>query len=157
MIKKITAGCVLLAVTAGVALAGGHSGTPEEKTVGARNAMMGLYSFNTGVLGDMMKGKTDYNAATASAAAAQLAALAGADQSHLWIAGTEQGVVSGSRAKAEIWSDSAGFGTQISSFATATATLAGEAGNGLDALKASFGGVGAGCGSCHKAYRGPRN
>jgi cytochrome c556 len=157
MIRKITAGFAIIAVTASVALAGGHSGTPEEKTVGARNAMMGLYSFNLGILGDMMKGTTEYDAAKATAAAGQLAALAGADQSHLWIEGTEQGVVNGSRAKAEIWSDSAGFATQVSGFATATATLAAEAGNGPDALKAAFGGAGAVCGSCHKAYRGPRN
>jgi len=118
------------------AVADGHGGNPAVK---ARNAIMGLYSFNLG------------------AAATQLAALAAFDQTSYWVEGTAQGQVEGSRAKAEIWTDAAGWGEKLELMKTGSASLAAVAGDGLDALKAGMGAAGKGCGDCHKAYRGPRN
>ncbi len=149
----ITATAAALA-TATVAIAGGHGGNPAVK---ARNAHMGLYSFNLGMLGDMAKGTTEYDAAAASTAASQLAALAAFDQSAYWEEGTIQGEVDGSRAKAEIWSDAAGWAAKQELMKTASASLAEVAGNGLEALQGGVAGVGEACGACHKAYRGPRN
>ena len=137
-----------------VAFAGGHEGNPNVK---ARNAHMGLYSFNLGLLGDMAKGATPYDAAAASAAANDLAALAAFDQSNYWAEGTAQGEVDGSRAKTEIWSDAAGWAEKLELMKTGTAALAGVAGNGLEALQGGIESAGAACGACHKAYRGPRN
>lgn len=144
-----------LALASGtVALADGHEGNPAVK---ARNAHMGLYSFNLGLLGDMAKGTTEYDAETADAAANQLAALAAFDQSSYWVEGTAQGEVDGSRAKAEIWSDTAGWAEKLELMKTGSASLAAVAGDGLEALQAGIGAAGEGCGACHKAYRGPRN
>ena len=136
------------------AVADGHGGNPAVK---ARNALMGLYGFNLGLLGDMAKGTTDYNAETASAAASQLAALAAFVQTSYWVEGTAQGQVDGSRAKAEIWTDAAGWAEKLELMKTGSASLAAVAGDGLDALKAGMGAAGKACGDCHKAYRGPRN
>ncbi|MEM6408055.1 MAG: cytochrome c [Pseudomonadota bacterium] len=141
-------------VTATVAFAGGHGGNPA---VNARNAHMSLYGFNLGVLGDMAKGTTEYDAAVASAAANNLAALAAFDQTSYWVEGTEQGAVDGSRAKAEIWSDAAGWDEQLKLMKDGAASLAAVAGDGLDALRGGMGAAGSACGSCHKAFRGPRN
>ncbi len=140
--------------TGTVALAGGHGGNPAVK---ARNAHMSLYSFNLGLLGDMAKGTIDYDAAKATEAASDLAALAAFTQSSYWVEGTAQGDVDGSRAKAEIWSDAAGWAEKMELMKTGSASLAAVAGNGLEALQGGIGDAGAACGACHKAYRGPRN
>lgn len=151
-IKAVTLALAL--VTGTVALADGHGGNPAVK---ARNAHMGLYSFNLGILGDMAKGTTEYSADAASAAASNLAALAAFNQSAYWPEGTAQGEVEGSRAKAEIWTDGGGAAVKGQEMAAAAAALADVAGNGLEALQAGIGPAGAACGSCHKVYRGPKN
>ncbi|MEM7471086.1 MAG: cytochrome c [Pseudomonadota bacterium] len=154
MRRKIIAITSISLVTATIAFAGGHSGDPA---VNARNAHMGLYSFNIGLLGDMAKGTIDYDASLASVAANNLAALAALDQSSYWTEGTEQGAAPGSRAKAEIWSDAAGWAEKMQMMEDGSAALAAVAGDGLDALRGGMGDAGAACGACHKAYRGPRN
>ena len=140
--------------TGTVALAGGHGDNPA---VDARHAHMKLYSFNLGLLGEMAKGAIDYDAAAASDAANDLAALAAFTESRYWVAGTAQGEVEGSRAKAEIWSDTSGWAEKLDMMKTSSAALAAVAGDGLEALKAGVGDAGAACGACHKAYRGPKN
>jgi len=140
--------------TGTVAIAGGHGGNPAVK---ARNAHMGLYAFNLGLLGDMAKGTTEYNADIAQAAASDLAALAALSQASYWPEGTAQGEVEGSRAKSEIWTDGGGAMKLAVEMQTASAALADVAGNGLEALQAGIGGAGKVCGDCHKAYRGPKN
>ena len=68
-----------------------------------------------------------------------------------------QSRIKGNRAKAEIWTDMAGFEAEQVKLAEATAALAAVAGDGADAMKAAFGPVGQSCGSCHEGYRVPRN
>ncbi|WP_298357466.1 cytochrome c [uncultured Litoreibacter sp.] len=153
--KKSTILAMSLALATGtVAIAGGHGGNPAVK---ARNAHMGLYGYNLGILGDMAKGTTEYNADAAKTAATNLATLAAMDQSSYWPEGTAQGEVEGSRAKAEIWTDGGGIMKHVVELQTASAALADVAGNGLEALQGGIGGAGKVCGDCHKAYRGPRN
>lgn len=153
--SKIKVLTLSLALVTGstLAFADGHGGNPAVK---ARNAHMALYGFNMGIMGAMAKGEVDYNADAASAAANNLAALAAFNQSAYWPEGTAQGEVEGSRAKAEIWTDG-GAAAKGQEMAAAAAALAEVAGNGLEALQAGMGPAGAACGSCHKAYRGPKN
>ncbi|MDA8747316.1 cytochrome c [Litoreibacter sp.] len=150
---QILAATVAIA-TGTMAFAGSHGGNPAVK---ARNAHMGLFSFNLSILGDMAKGTTEYNADAAGVAAKNLATLAAMDQSAYWVPGTAQGEVEGSRAKAEIWTDGGGIFKHVNELKTTSAALAEVAGNGLEALQAGIGGPGKVCGDCHKAYRGPRN
>ena len=61
------------------------------------------------------------------------------------------------RAKAEIWANSADFNAKMEAMQSAADALVRvAAGSDLGAAKAAFGGVGRTCSSCHKVYRGPR-
>ena len=62
------------------------------------------------------------------------------------------------RAKDEIWRDTAGFEAAVKAFQAAAAKLteAAEAGD-AGAVGAALGGVGKTCGGCHRAFRKPRS
>lgn len=66
--------------------------------------------------------------------------------------GPESGVKT--HAKAEIWTDAAGFKTATGSFQAAAAKLDGAvAGGNADAIKAALGEVKNACGGCHDKYK----
>lgn len=154
-IKYGVATAVALGI-AGAAFAAGHLTEEQQRAMNARQGQMGLYAFNLTPLGGMAQDKIPYDAEVAAAAAANLAALATLDQTAYWVEGTDASV-EGSRAKTEIWTDSAGYQTEKEKLVMTTAALAAVAGDGLDQLKAAFGPVGGSCGSCHEAYRVPNN
>ncbi|KNG93047.1 c-type cytochrome [Pseudaestuariivita atlantica] len=138
------------------AFSGGHASL-EDQAIAARNAVMTLYGFNAGILGGMAKGDVAYDAASATAAAQNLAAAANMSQMHFWPEGTDNFEMEGkTRAKPEIWSNADDFATKVSMLADAATALAATAGDGQAALGAGMQEVGAACGACHKAYRGPR-
>lgn len=150
----MTAAVVLSIASA--AFAAGHLTQEQQRAMDTRQAHMTLLAFNIGPLGGMAQDKIPYDAEVAATAAANLAALATIDQAGYWVEGTDASI-EGSRAKAEIWTDSTGFAAEQEKLLTATAALAAVAGDGLDQMKAAFGPVGGTCGSCHEAYRAPRN
>lgn len=141
---------------ASTAFADGHSAALENATK-ARNAQMQMIAYHTGLLGDMAKGTTAYDATLATAAAQNLSAAASMNRITLWLEGSEQGAVPGSRAKPEIWSDPAGFDEKAMALETAATAMVDAAGTDLASLQAAMGAVGQACGACHKAYRGPQN
>ncbi|WP_162798533.1 c-type cytochrome [Sulfitobacter sp. SK012] len=145
-----------LAIVSTTAVADGHD-KAAAAAVGARSAQMGLVAYHTGILGGMAGGKVPYDAEVAKAAATNLHAAASLARVTMWVAGTEQGAVPGSRAKAEIWSDAAGFEEKFAMLEKASADMIDAAGTDLDSLKAGMGAVGGTCKACHEAYRGPRN
>ena len=151
---KITAtlglGATLVATTV---FADSHA--VENPAVAARHHQMQMVGYHIGVLGGIAKGEMEYDAEMVSAAASNLAALARMERATLWVAGTEQGAVEGSRAKAEIWSDPDGFAKKFDDLTTAATALvdAGDAG----AVGAGMGALGGSCKACHEAYRGPKN
>lgn len=124
-----------------------------EAAVKARQAHMGLYAFNLGPLGAMAKGEVPYDAAAASAAAANLAALSAMDQSRYWPPGSESGAVEGSRALPAIWEPTSDIMAKAAAFNDAVTALVGAAGTDLPALQAAMGAVGGACGACHQSYR----
>ncbi|WP_298918166.1 cytochrome c [uncultured Roseobacter sp.] len=148
-----------LAITAiaGSAIGDGHADKALQAAISARQAQMKLISFNTALLGDMAKGAVPYDSATASAAASNLAAVAKLDRSILWLEGSVQGTVDGTRAKPDIWTDAAGFDKAAQGLETAAAAMVSAAGTDLASLQASMKAIGDNCGTCHKAYRGPKN
>ena len=148
--------CAAVAV-ATTAFAESHANPALENATNARHAQMQVIGYHTGILGDMAKGTTPYDAEIATAAAENLASAAAMNRITMWIAGSEQGAVANSRAKAEIWTDPAGFDEKAVGLETASAAMVTAAGTDLDALRAAMGGVGESCGACHKAYRGPKN
>ena len=139
------------------AFADGHTTPALENATKARHSHMQVIAYHTGLLGDMAKGTTPYDAEIATAAAENLAAEAAMNRIVLWIEGSEQGAVATSRAKTEIWSDAAGFEEKSIALETATIAMVAAAGTDLESLRAAMGGVGKSCGDCHKAYRGPEN
>jgi cytochrome c556 len=144
----IVLGTAALALTLGTAQA-----QDAETTIKARQSHMRLNSFNLGPLGAMAKGEIPYDAAVASAAAGNLAALAAMDQGRLWAKGTGQPENDGTRALAAIWESSDDFATKIEGLANATAALADAAGTDLAALQVGMGEVGKACSACHKTFR----
>ena len=154
---SLTLSTFTAAAVAVAAFADSHANPALENAVKARNAQMGMISYHTGILGGMAKGETPYDAAMATAAAENLSAAASMNRMVLWLEGSEQGAVTGSRAKPEIWSDPAGYEEKAVALETAAAAMVVAAGTDLESLRAAMGAVGASCGDCHKAYRGPRN
>ncbi|MBO6562916.1 MAG: cytochrome c [Nisaea sp.] len=148
------AGAAIAAMVAGTsALADGHL----EKAIDARNAQMTLYSWNLGMLGGMAKGTVEYDAAKASAAASNLAALSAMSSQGLWPEGSDSTAMAGkTRALPEIWSTYPAVAEKGAALKEAAAKLAQVAGNGLDALKGGVGDVGKACGDCHKQFRMPK-
>jgi len=116
---------------------------PHDKAIKARQSMFQLYSFSTGVLGDMAKGKIEYNAELAQEMADNLNAAANLGQSAFWPAGSDNSNSENARTRAlpKIWE---------------TFPVAAEAGNGLDALRSNMGAVGKSCKGCHDTYRAKR-
>ncbi len=144
-----------VALIATAAIAASHSAEVANKTVAARHAQMDIIGYSTGILGAMAKGEVEFDAAMANSAAANINAMAKLDRASLWVPGTEQGAVAGSRAKAEIWSDAAGFAEKFAALEKAGADLIGVA--DVDGVKAGMAAIGGACKGCHETYRGPKN
>ncbi|WP_299875880.1 cytochrome c [uncultured Sulfitobacter sp.] len=153
-IKSLT---VLLTVGAvsTASFAASHESKSSNAAVNARHAQMQMVSYSIGLLGAVAKGEMDYSAEMVSSAAKNLQALARMDKASLWIAGTEQGAVDGSRAKAEIWSDPDGFAATFKQMDDAATALIDAADAG--AVGAGMGALGGACKACHEKYRGPKN
>lgn len=156
-ISKFSATGLFIGLIASAGFAASHSEKAANDAVNARHAQMQLIAYHTGILGSMAKGEREYDAEMARVAATNLHHAAGLDPASLWLEGTEQGAVEGSRAKAEIWSDMEGFTSALEDLQTASAAMMDAAGTDLDALKAGMGDVGKACGACHDKYRGPKN
>ncbi|MEO0702893.1 MAG: cytochrome c [Pseudomonadota bacterium] len=152
MSKSLTATLILCtAICAGTAFAAGHAGNPA---VTARKAHMQLYGHNLGILGGMARGNTEYNAEAASAAAANLAALAQLDQTSYWAPGTDSDALPGeSKALPALWENIPDAIEKGQALATAAIALSETAGTGLEAVQAGLGPVGRVCGQCHEAYQ----
>lgn len=124
--------------------------------VGARQGQFKIMALNVGVLGNMARGNTEYDAVQASAAAANLVALSMLDQSFHWPEDTDNMSIDGTRALPAIWENLPDVVMKWEAFGAAATGLAAEAGSGLDALRAAIGPVGSTCSACHEAYRAPQ-
>jgi cytochrome c556 len=84
----------------------------------------------------------------------QTAALAqSAVELPTWFPAGSGAVGTRNRAKAEIWSDSAGWQQRVTQFQNSTRTLAAAA--DVAAMRGAVRAVGASCASCHSAFRVP--
>lgn len=153
--KKTLTAVLAASVVATASLAASHQGKSSNGAVNARHAQMQMVGYNIGLLGAVAKGEMEYSAEMVDSAAKNLQALARMDKASLWVAGTEQGAVDGSRAKAEIWSDPEGFAATFAKMDEAATALIGAADAG--AVGAGLGALGGSCKACHEKYRGPKN
>lgn len=121
--------------------------------VQARQGQMKVMALNLGVVGNMARGNTDYDAEAAQAAADNLVAISMVDQRFHWPEGTDNFALDGTRALPAIWEDMAGFAEDYVALGAAAEGLAEVAGDGLDPMRAALGPVGEACSACHDDYR----
>lgn len=129
------------------------SATEYESQIEARQSWMQVVGYNVGILGAMTRGKMDYDADLASAAANNIALAAKMNNGTMWPQGSDMDSHEGTVAKAGLWQNFGDASEYLSDLASASATLAANAGDGLDALESSFGAVGKTCSGCHKQFR----
>ncbi len=142
------AAVALTVSVSGFAVAQGVSLKPEE-IVWARQGGMAL----TGSVTDMIKAglAAGVDVKTFEEPAAALLKWANA-YPHLFPEGT-QGVAN-TKARAEIWSDRAGFDKAAAAFVTASTNLEAAAKSGdKAAFTAAFTAEGQSCGGCHRSYK----
>jgi cytochrome c556 len=125
---------------------------PVKDIIEARQSVMNLYAYSMGTLGGMAKGKIEYNAEVAAAAAKNLQLVDQLDQASMWPEGSHNGVDAYkdlTKAKPEGWSEYPKLAKISEDLSAAAEKLAANAGNGLDALRANIGAVGKTCKGCH--------
>lgn len=155
--RKLAVMATSVGLLAGAAMADGHANKSVEGAVKARQALMQLYSYNLGLLGEMAKTTVPYDAEAATSAAGNLMALMAIDQSTLWPQGSDSASIEGTRALPAIWEKYPDIVKHGASLNDAVVGLSSAAGTDLASLQAAMGPVGAACGACHKAYRKPAN
>ncbi|WP_157966284.1 c-type cytochrome [Oceanibium sediminis] len=136
----------VLGTTVGMAMAGGH--TPVEQ----REAKMKAVGENTGIVGNMLRGKTDFDAEAANAALVAMREAAGGFN-ELFPEGTEGAGSNEFAAGPKIWSDRAGFDAEYAKFIGAIDAAVAAEPQDMAALGAAFGPIGQECKACHETYR----
>lgn len=136
----------ILGTTVSLALAGGHS--PVEQ----REAVMKTMGQNAGVIGGMLRGQADFDAAKANASLAAMREAFGTF-SGLFPEGTEGAGTNEFAAGPAIWSDPAGFTAENEKMIAALDAAIAANPQDTAALGAAFGGIGQVCSSCHEGYR----
>jgi cytochrome c556 len=133
---------------AGIATADSNHG----KAIDYRSSLMGIYKWNMGNMGDMMKGKTPFDQAAFAGFAKDLAT---ATQLNLMV-GFPEGSDEGDDTDAlpDIWLNWEDFVKKYEDLGAASAKLAEVAKSGdKQAIGAQMGEVGKACKACHKNYK----
>lgn len=128
---------------------------PFADTVEMRHGLMLQMSTDIAKVGAMAKGETAYDAAVASKAAANIAAIASVLSMDQFPAGSEYQKAADSFALPAIWASQDDFLSKIANLNTAAATFQTAAGTDLDSLKAGMAALGGACSACHETYRQP--
>lgn len=126
-----------------------------EQAVKARQGQFQIMAINLGILGGMARGKTDYDAEAAQAAADSLVAISGVNPGPLWPEGSDSMSIDGTRAEPAIWDNLPDVVSKWNDFGAAAMTLQASAGDGQSALGPLLGQVGGACKACHDNYRTP--
>ncbi|WP_353472446.1 cytochrome c [Salipiger sp. H15] len=153
---KITAGRLTVAATATLAVIGTAALAQQVPApLKARQGEMNILAINLGILGDMARGKSPYDAEAAQMAAESIVAVTMINKAPLFPAGTSEMELEGTRAKAEIWDDWEGFSAKWTGLAEAATGLQKVAATGQEALGPAVGQLGGACKACHDTFRAP--
>jgi cytochrome c556 len=152
LMKKLIAFTTMAALTAFGVFAQ-EAEDPFADIVETRHGLMLQMASDLGTLGGMAKGETPYDAATATKAAANVAAVASVISMAQFPAGSENGKAADSFALAEIWAKPDDFLAKITDLNNAASAMQTAAAKDVDSLKASMAQLGGACSACHKAYR----
>ncbi|SDX99191.1 c-type cytochrome [Citreimonas salinaria] len=123
--------------------------------VKARQGQFRIMAINLGILGDMARGKAEYDAEAAQNAADTLVAISGVHQPTLWPEGTDTMSIDGTRAEPALWDNLDEVLSKWSDFGEAAAQLQTVAADGQEAIGPAIGRVGDACKACHDEYRAP--
>jgi len=130
---------------------GAQASDPVEKAVDYRQAVMNVYAWNVTSMGDMVKGKTPFDAAAFAQHAKDLAAAA---QLELMAAFPEDSVNENSDASDTIWLDWDKFQDKHAALREQSAKLAEVATGGDEtAMKEQFGDTAKTCKGCHDDFK----
>jgi cytochrome c556 len=140
-----------IAISGIATMAAAQDGLPLP--VEARQGQFNMMALNVGAIVSMVRGETEYDPATAQAAADNLVALSSVDQSFHWPEGTDNMSLVGTRALPEIWDNLPDVLAKWDAFGAAAEGLAEVAGDGLEPVQAAIGPLGATCSDCHDTYR----
>lgn len=122
----------------------------QEDSAEYRQSTFTMVGHHFGVIGDMVKGKVDFDAAAYTKNAEALAALTMLAPTGFEIEGTTDD----SRAKAAIWENKEDFNEKMTAFQVASAALVEASKSGDEkTAKAAYGDVGKTCKGCHSDYR----
>ncbi len=124
-----------------------------DDAIKARQACMKANGGIMGVAVPVMKAEKPYDAAALQDAIGKMEAACGS-WATFWGADTQKGETAETWAKAEIWTDAAGFETAGGASYTAMQAL--KASTDEASFKAAFPAVGAGCKGCHDKFRRPK-
>ena len=153
---SVSRSALILATALGLGLSGMAVAQNVDGAIKARQSHMGLYAFNLGPLGAMARGDMPYDAAVASAAAANLAALTSMDQMRYWPEGSDSESNAASKTLPALWQNIPDVMTKAVALNEAVSALNAAAGTDLASLQGAMGAVGGACGACHQAYRVPQ-
>ena len=135
---------------AGVVSFSAQAQMKPEDAIKLRQSAMKLIGYNFGSIGAMVNDRKPYNKDEAIRNASRVDVLS-TQPFEFFIAGTDKGET---RAKAEIWKDTAKFNAAAEKFQAEVAKLAQVARTGdMAALKAQFGAAGGACKACHDDFR----
>lgn len=141
----------LMSVGLAACLAAGLAAAPAgANPIEDRQAAMKQVGDAMKVVGAMMRGQRDYDAAAALAAFAAMNESA-ARYAGLFPEGSETG--GDTEAAPAIWSDRAGFEEAVAKFESDTAAAVAAAPADMDAFRPVFGQVASNCKACHETYR----
>lgn len=116
-----------------------------------RQAVFTLVKTHVGVMGAMVKGKKDFDAAEFAYRAESLKALSKMPMEGFTYPGSDKG---DTKAKAAVWKDMDGFKAKMDKFESDSAALAKAAASGsMDTIKPAFINTVKNCKACHKEYK----
>ena len=145
------------ATTAVVAFSGAAVAQDFSANLKARQGQFRILAINLGIIGDMAKGKSDYDATAAEMAAKSIHGVSMVHQAALWPEGSDNMSIDGTRALPAIWDDFDDFASKWEALGGAAENLVSVAGTGQEALGPALGQVGGTCKGCHDTYRASAN
>ena len=144
---------VMMAAVAVLGIAGlAHAADEPENNVKYRQNLMKAVGGHMGAIAGVVKGEVSYGPHVVEHARAinAMSRVVG----DVFVTGTDHTKVKGSRARAEIWQNTADWQKVVQGFQTASANLVKAAeGNDKQAVAQNFQALGQACGACHKPFR----
>jgi cytochrome c556 len=152
--KRVFLAAAVMASVATVSIAQ-DAEDPFADAVEMRHGLMLQMATDIGKLGAMAKGEAPYDAAVATKASANIAAIASVISMDQFPAGSEYPASADSFALPALWSSQDDFLTKVADLNTAAAAMQVAAATDVEGVKAGMAQLGAACAACHKAYRQP--